>query len=92
MGPPPLRYGSEKIAALQGQQLMRGISASGYYFSEVECNFRVFQGQRKSRVFQGLPGLVGHPEYKSVKLIKPVHKTEFKTIGVESPLDKNLLE
>ena len=61
--------GEENIAALQGQELMRGKSASGHYFSGEECNFKVFQGilqgQRKSRVFQGLPGFVGQPNQRT---------------------------
>ena len=44
---------------------MHGESALEHNFSGVGCNFRVlqgiFQGQTKSRVFQGLPGFVGHP-------------------------------
>jgi len=51
---------------------MRGKSAPGHYFSGVECNFRVFQGifpgERKSRVFQSLPGIPGcvrHPVHTS---------------------------
>ena len=33
---------------------MRGKSPSEHNFSGAGCNFRVFQGQTKSRVFQGL--------------------------------------
>ena len=55
----------------------------------MECNFRVFQGvflgQRKSMVFQGLPGFVGHPAIINVNItlivihIKsaPEHKVHF---------------
>jgi len=49
----------KNIAALQGQKLMRGRSASEYYFSGVECNFRVFQGIFPgAKKIQGLPGLL----------------------------------
>ena len=44
---------------------MRGKSTSEHNLSGEGCNFRVsrvfFLGQTKSRVFQGLPGFVGHP-------------------------------
>jgi len=59
----------KNIAALQGQKLMRGKSASGHYFSGVEYNFRVFQGifpgAKKIQGFSGsyrFPGFVGHPD------------------------------
>ena len=53
---------------------MHGKSASEYNFSGVGCNFRVFQGQRKSRVFQGLPGFAGHPDvnYTYVRLLTDI--------------------
>jgi len=48
---------------------MCGKSTSDHNFSGVGCNFKFsrvfFQGQIKSRVFQGLPGvpgIVGHPD------------------------------
>ena len=40
---------------------MRGKSASEHNLSGVGYNSRAFQGQRKSRALQGLPGCVGHP-------------------------------
>ena len=57
----------KNLAVLQGQTFLDGKSASEHTFSGVGCNVRVFQGifqgQRKSRVFQGLPGFVDHPVY-----------------------------